>query len=64
MKTMDIRVLDANPIYGDAKYRLRFRFSDKYPIEPPEVNFIIVANPLRAIPLHPHVYSYVKSQGL
>ena len=56
---MDIRVLDANPIYANATYRLRFRFSEKYPIEPPEVNFITGSKPPRAIPLHPHVYSYV-----
>ena len=53
---MDIRVLDANPIYANATYRLRFRFSEKYPIEPPEVVFVIVSTPPRAIPLHPHVY--------
>ena len=29
---MDIRVLDANPLYLDQIYRLRFRFDKKYPI--------------------------------
>ncbi len=29
---MDIRVLDANPLYKDQIYRLRFRFSTNYPI--------------------------------
>lgn len=29
---MDIRVLDANPIYLNQVYRLRFRFSNNYPI--------------------------------
>ncbi|MCJ1354691.1 MAG: hypothetical protein MMC33_004680 [Icmadophila ericetorum] len=29
---MDIRVLDSNPIYLNQIYRLRFRFSSKYPI--------------------------------
>jgi len=56
---MDIRVLDSNPIYANATYRLRFRFSDKYPIDPPEVVFVPVSTPTckRGIPLHPHIYS-------
>ncbi|KAL8662464.1 MAG: hypothetical protein Q9202_004707 [Teloschistes flavicans] len=29
---MDIRVLDANPIYLNQTFRLRFRFSNNYPI--------------------------------
>ena len=29
---MDIRVLDDNPLYKDQTYRLRFRFSNNYPI--------------------------------
>ena len=29
---MDIKVLDANPLYLDQTYRLRFRFSNTYPI--------------------------------
>ena len=37
---MDIRVLDANPIYADQTFRLRFRFSGNYPIEAPEVMFL------------------------
>ena len=69
---MDIRVLDANPIYQDQTFRLRFRFSGNYPIEAPEVMFIAVppvsangsssnsnggGNSERPIPMHPHVYS-------
>ncbi|KAL3431061.1 putative ubiquitin conjugating enzyme [Aspergillus tetrazonus] len=37
---MDIQVLDDNPLYRGETYRLRFTFSSKYPIEPPEVQFI------------------------
>ena len=29
---LDIRVLDQNPIYEGETYRLKFKFSDKYPI--------------------------------
>lgn len=29
---LDIQVLDENPIYAGETYRLKFRFSDKYPI--------------------------------
>ncbi|KAL8718548.1 MAG: hypothetical protein Q9225_004338, partial [Loekoesia sp. 1 TL-2023] len=29
---MDIRVLDPNPLYLDQTFRLRFRFSNNYPI--------------------------------
>ncbi|CAF9910618.1 hypothetical protein IMSHALPRED_009261 [Imshaugia aleurites] len=54
---MDIRVLDANPLYADQTYRLRFRFSPNYPIEAPEVTFIHLSQPLRTIPIHPHIYS-------
>lgn len=31
---MDIRVLDSNPLYLNQTYRLRFRFSNNYPIGP------------------------------
>ena len=34
---MDIRVLDANPLYLDQIYRLRFRFSSHYPIGNPRL---------------------------
>ncbi|KAH7376152.1 ubiquitin-conjugating enzyme [Plectosphaerella cucumerina] len=53
--SLDIRVLDDNPIYRDQVYRLKFRFSPQYPIEPPEVVFAQL--PDRPIPIHPHVYS-------
>lgn len=44
---MDIRVLDANPLYMDQTYRLRFKFSSNYPIgtvhRPP------IAPPMRSL---------------
>ncbi|MCJ1375781.1 hypothetical protein MMC20_007018 [Loxospora ochrophaea] len=52
---MDIRVLDSNPLYQNKTFRLRFRFSKNYPIEPPEVTFI--TTPQHSIPMHPHIYS-------
>jgi ubiquitin-conjugating enzyme E2 W len=55
---MDLRVLD-NPLYDpDEHFRLRFTFSSSYPIEAPEVVFVERASePVRRIPMHPHVYS-------
>nr|OQO28436.1 hypothetical protein B0A51_02985 [Rachicladosporium sp. CCFEE 5018] len=54
---MDISVLD-NPLYSPTdKYRLRFMFSASYPIEAPEVVFMMVSSPERKIPIHPHIYS-------
>lgn len=64
--TIDLSVLDpSHPIYAHATYRLRFRFSDKYPIEAPETFFVAVPKGSdagdpgceRRIPLHPHIYS-------
>ncbi|KAH8880693.1 UBC-like protein [Thozetella sp. PMI_491] len=52
---LDIRVLDQNPLYLDQTYRLKFKFSPQYPIEPPEVVFVKMAD--RPIPIHPHIYS-------
>lgn len=52
---LDIRVLDQNPIYQGEIYRLKFKFSQSYPIEPPEVVFVSL--PDRPIPMHPHIYS-------
>ncbi|OJJ64669.1 hypothetical protein ASPSYDRAFT_39415 [Aspergillus sydowii CBS 593.65] len=40
---MDIKVLDDNPLYRNEIYRLKFTFGSKYPIEPPEVQFITEA---------------------
>ncbi|KAL4784426.1 UBC-like protein [Aspergillus varians] len=40
---MDIKVLDDNPLYRNETYRLKFTFGSKYPIEPPEVQFITEA---------------------
>ncbi|KAF2186998.1 ubiquitin conjugating enzyme [Zopfia rhizophila CBS 207.26] len=52
---MDIRVIDSNPLYQDEVYRLKFSFSQSYPIEAPEVVFVKDAT--HPIPWHPHVYS-------
>ncbi|KXX82863.1 putative ubiquitin-conjugating enzyme E2 W [Madurella mycetomatis] len=52
---LDIRVLDNNPLYQNQTYRLKFRFGQSYPIEPPEVVFVKL--PDRPIPIHPHIYS-------
>ncbi|CAG8976555.1 hypothetical protein HYALB_00010197 [Hymenoscyphus albidus] len=52
---LDIQVLDANPIYMNKTFRLKFKFSTSYPIEPPEVTF--TQQPDRPIPMHPHIYS-------
>ncbi|OJJ76249.1 hypothetical protein ASPBRDRAFT_38666 [Aspergillus brasiliensis CBS 101740] len=57
---MDIKVLDSNPLYQNETYRLKFTFSNKYPIEPPEVQFIEcprTSDHPRPIPIHPHIYS-------
>lgn len=52
---LDIQVLDKNPLYANQIYRLKFRFSSSYPIEPPEVVFVKLHD--RPIPIHPHIYS-------
>ncbi|KAL3419010.1 ubiquitin conjugating enzyme [Phlyctema vagabunda] len=52
---LDIKVLDANPLYMNETYRLKFKFSPSYPIEPPEVTFVKLQD--RPIPMHPHIYS-------
>lgn len=52
---LDIKVLDENPLYKGQTYRLKFKFSNSYPIEPPEVTFVTA--PERPIPMHPHIYS-------
>lgn len=57
---MDVQVLDDNPLYKGHVYRLKFTFNNKYPIEPPEVQFIELASSSetpRPIPMHPHIYS-------
>ncbi|KAL7927744.1 ubiquitin-conjugating enzyme/RWD-like protein [Trichoderma austrokoningii] len=51
----DIRVLDDNPLYKDDVYQLKIAFLESYPIEPPEVTFVM--KPTRPIPMHPHIYS-------
>ncbi|RYC65645.1 hypothetical protein CHU98_g580 [Xylaria longipes] len=52
---LDIKVLDQNPLYAGQTYRLKFKFSNSYPIEAPEVTFVKLEN--RPIPMHPHIYS-------
>ncbi|KAL5376347.1 hypothetical protein DPSP01_010573 [Paraphaeosphaeria sporulosa] len=52
---MDIQVMDENPIYKGETYRLKFTFSQSYPIEAPEVVF--VRDETHPIPIHPHIYS-------
>ncbi|SPO27766.1 related to ubiquitin-conjugating enzyme [Ustilago trichophora] len=49
-----IQVL-GNSLYQGQKFALRFRFSDNYPMESPEVVFM-VTDGFKA-PIHPHVYS-------
>ena len=44
-----------NPIYQGKTFRLRFAFSENYPIEPPEVVFLQDKD--HEIPIHPHIYS-------
>lgn len=34
---MDIKILDDNPLYLDQTYRLKFTFSNKYPIGKPHL---------------------------
>ena len=52
-----------HPLYAGQTYRLRFRFTGKYPIEAPEVMFVRAAagscwdQKPRSIPVHPHIYS-------
>ncbi|KAF1992600.1 UBC-like protein [Aulographum hederae CBS 113979] len=53
---IDIKVLDDNPIYRDQTFRLKFHFSPHYPIEAPEVTFVITPTTPK-IPMHPHIYS-------
>ncbi|OKL57871.1 hypothetical protein UA08_06671 [Talaromyces atroroseus] len=57
---MEIRVLDSNPLYQDQVFRLKFTFSSRYPIEPPEVVFVKLppsSSTPRTVPIHPHIYS-------
>ena len=44
-----------DPLYKDQTYRLKFMFSQSYPIEAPEVVF--VRDETHPIPMHPHIYS-------
>ncbi|KAL1603587.1 hypothetical protein SLS60_005175 [Paraconiothyrium brasiliense] len=47
--------MDDNPIYKGQLYRLKFSFTQSYPIEAPEVVF--VRDETHPIPIHPHIYS-------
>eukprot|EP01059_Diplonema_ambulator_P017218 TRINITY_DN2919_c0_g1_i2.p1 TRINITY_DN2919_c0_g1~~TRINITY_DN2919_c0_g1_i2.p1 ORF type:complete len:170 (+),score=25.94 TRINITY_DN2919_c0_g1_i2:36-512(+) len=42
---------ETNSLYKGQKFKLRFRFSEKYPMDSPEVVFE------EPIPLHEHIYS-------
>jgi hypothetical protein len=44
---MDIKVLDQNPLYLDQTYRLKFTFSNKYPIGKP---ILLSPYPSRQVP--------------
>ncbi|CCF51360.1 hypothetical protein NDA18_005144 [Ustilago nuda] len=44
-----------NSLYQKEKFALRFRFTDSYPMESPEVVFIVTDG--YKAPIHPHVYS-------
>lgn len=52
---LDIRVFGENPLYKGQRFRLKFKFGNNYPIEPPEVTFTTGLE--RQIPMHPHIYS-------
>ena len=70
---LDIKVLDANPLYMNETYRLKFKFSASYPIgnlatfqiaiEKTDAILIeppevtFVKLPDRPIPMHPHIYT-------
>jgi ubiquitin-conjugating enzyme E2 W len=45
----------SDPLYNDQTYRLKFTFTQSYPIEAPEVVF--VRDESHPIPMHPHIYS-------
>ncbi|EPQ30102.1 uncharacterized protein PFL1_02219 [Pseudozyma flocculosa PF-1] len=49
-----LRVL-GDSLYHDQVFALRFRFSDQYPLESPEVVFITTDG--YKAPVHPHIYS-------
>ncbi|KZT58467.1 UBC-like protein [Calocera cornea HHB12733] len=51
---LTIEVL-GNTLYEGEKFCLRFRFSPSYPIESPEVTFVV--DDKWAAPVHPHIYS-------
>ncbi|KAJ1022445.1 hypothetical protein NDA16_003434 [Ustilago loliicola] len=44
-----------NSLYQDQKFALRFRFTESYPMESPEVVFMVTDG--YKAPIHPHVYS-------
>ncbi|KAJ5702098.1 ubiquitin conjugating enzyme [Penicillium malachiteum] len=47
---MDIKVLDENPLYKDQTYRLKFTFSDKYPIGTSNISMFLT---LEFLPIYP-----------
>ncbi|GAA5859550.1 hypothetical protein JCM1840_004664 [Sporobolomyces johnsonii] len=50
-----LRVLGDETVYAGEEFALRFRFTSGYPIDSPEVTFVV--SPEWKPPVHPHVYS-------
>ncbi|SCV71475.1 BQ2448_3063 [Microbotryum intermedium] len=50
-----IQVLGDETVYHGEKFALRFRFGSSYPIDSPEVTFLVSDG--WSAPCHPHVYS-------
>ncbi|KAK3208797.1 hypothetical protein GRF29_77g2085425, partial [Pseudopithomyces chartarum] len=53
--TSTVSYRTSDPLYNDQTYRLKFTFTQSYPIEAPEVVF--VRDESHPIPMHPHIYS-------
>ncbi|CEQ42364.1 SPOSA6832_04173 [Sporobolomyces salmonicolor] len=49
-----LRVLGDETVYAGEEFALRFRFTPGYPIDSPEVTFVV--SPEWKPPVHPHVY--------
>ncbi|KAL0249797.1 hypothetical protein I308_103099 [Cryptococcus tetragattii IND107] len=50
-----ITVLGDETIYKGEQFALRIKFEDRYPIEVPQVTFVV--NDIWQAPVHPHIYS-------
>ncbi|KAM0756195.1 UBC-like protein [Meredithblackwellia eburnea MCA 4105] len=55
LETWEISLTIEDSVYSDEVFVLRFRFGKGYPIEPPEVTFVITDG--YKAPIHPHIYS-------